>query len=35
MRSRTKVPIDLSWKAAGELDMIQPGRAQVRVEKVQ
>jgi rare lipoprotein A len=35
MRSRTKVLIDLSWKAAEELDMIQPGKAQVRVEKVQ
>lgn len=35
MRSRTKVLIDLSWKAAEELDMIQPGRAQVRVEKVE
>lgn len=35
MRSDTKVLIDLSWKAAEEIDLIQPGRTQVRVEKVQ
>lgn len=34
MRSKSKVLIDLSWKAAEEIDLIEPGRAQVRVEKV-
>ncbi len=35
MRSNTKVLIDVTKKAAEELDFVREGRAQVRVERVE